>query len=48
MKTMQQLKEEFKAYYADLKENAKQEGFKVNRQSEWEFFLTHAKDREEE
>ena len=48
MKTIKQLKEEFKAYYADLKENAKEEGYQVNRQSEWEFFLAHASDREEE
>jgi hypothetical protein len=46
MKTMKQLKEEFRAYYADLKENAKEEGYQVNRQSEWEFFLAHAKNRE--
>lgn len=46
MKTMKQLKEEFKAYYADLKENAEEEGFKVNRQSEWELFLAHASEEE--
>jgi len=37
--TMKQLKEEFKIYFADLKENANQEGYKVNRSHEWQVFL---------
>lgn len=38
-KTIKQLKEEFNVYFADLKESAKQEGYKVNRSHEWQVFL---------
>ena len=48
MTDLKKLKEEFKAYFADLKENAKAEGFKVCRQSEWEYFLTAQQEREAE
>lgn len=48
MTDLKKLKEDFKAYFADLKENAKEEGFKVCRRSEWEFFLIAAQNREAE
>jgi hypothetical protein len=46
MTDLKKLKEDFKAYFADLKENAKEEGFKVCRKSEWEFFLIAQQERE--
>lgn len=47
MKTEQQARKEFAAYFLDLKESMESEGGKVGKTTEWEFFIRHMVDEGE-
>lgn len=44
MKTEQQARKEFSAYFLDLKGSMESEGGKVSKSAEWEFFIQHMVD----
>ena len=47
MKTEQQLRKEFAAYFLDLKASMTKDGGNVSKSSEWLFFLQHLIDEGE-
>lgn len=47
MKTEQQVRREFAAYFLDLKESIESEGGKVAKSDEWGFFIQHLVDNGE-
>lgn len=47
MKTEQQARKEFAAYFLGLKESMESEGGKVGKTAEWEFFIQHLVDEGE-
>jgi len=46
--TKTELRAKFELYFADLKESAKADGYRVNKADEWERFQEHQKELDDE